>query len=311
MSTILITGGTGMVGTRLTEILLERGHEVIILSRNPLPAAQLPKGVQHAKWDIGKKYIDPEAFASADHIIHLAGAGVADKRWNTKRKAEIVNSRADSGALLVHAMQTITNKIQSVHSASGIGWYGADTPQSLKSGFTEEAPADTEFLGETCRIWEENIQGVSSLGKRLTIFRIGIVLSNSGGALVEFKKPIRFGFAAILGNGQQNISWIHVDDLCEFFLKAIGDTAMQGVYNAVSPETVTNKQLTLMLAKTMRGSFFIPMHVPAFLLQWVLGEMSIEVLKSAKVNSFKTQGTGFKYQYPTLAEAIKQLIHPL
>lgn len=311
MSTILITGGTGMVGTRLTEILIEKGHEVIILSRNPLPAAQLPKGVRHAKWDINKKFIDPIAFAAADHLIHLAGAGVADKRWNKKRKAEIVNSRAESGALLVHAMQTIPNKIKSVHSASGIGWYGADTYKSLETGFTEEEPADTEFLGETCRIWEQQIQGIQALGKRLTIFRIGIVLSNSGGALVEFKKPIRLGFAAILGNGKQNISWIHLDDLCHLFLKAIDDASMQGVYNAVAPETVTNKHLTLSLAKMMRASFYIPIHVPAFLLRWILGEMSIEVLKSAKVNSFKIQGTGFRYQYPFLSEALKDLIHPL
>lgn len=311
MSTILITGGTGMVGTKLTEVLIEQGHDIIILSRNPLPTAQLPKGVQHAKWDITKKYIDPIAFAAADHIIHLAGAGVADRRWNKKRKAEILSSRADSGALLVHALQNIPNKIQSVHSASGIGWYGADTHQSLQGGFTEEDPADAAFLGETCRIWEQEIAGVKALGKRLTIFRIGIVLSNTGGAFVEFKKPIQFGFAAILGNGKQIISWIHINDLCGLFLKAIEDQSMHGVYNAVAPETVTNKHLTLSLAKEMRGKFFIPIQVPAFLLQWVLGEMSIEVLKSAKVNSYKTQGTGFRYQYPFLLDAIKALIHPL
>ncbi len=311
MSTILITGGTGMVGTRLTEILIAKGHEVIILTRKPLLSALLPKGVSHAKWDLGKKFIDPAAFAAADHIIHLAGAGVADQRWNKKRKEEIVNSRADSGALLVHALQTLPNKVQSVHSASGIGWYGADTKKSLQTGFTEEDPADTAFLGETCSIWEQQIQGVQALGKRLTIFRIGIVLSNSGGALKEFKKPIRFGFAAILGNGKQIISWIHIDDLSSLFLKALEDPTMQGVYNAVAPETVSNKGLTIALAKSMRGRFFIPIHVPAFLLKWVLGEMSIEVLKSAKVNSFKTQGTGFNYQYPFLADAINQLIHPL
>jgi uncharacterized protein (TIGR01777 family) len=310
MSTILITGGTGMVGTKLSEILIENGFDIIILSRNPLPAAQLPKGIRHAKWDLSKKYIDPEAFAAADHIVHLAGAGVADKRWNKKRKEEIVNSRAESGALLVHALQNIPNKIQSVHSASGIGWYGADTQRSLHTGFTEDAPADTEFLGATCKIWEEKIEGVKALGKRLTIFRLGIVLSNTGGALVEFKKPIGLGFAAILGNGKQNISWIHIDDLCHLFLKAITDASMQGVYNAVAPETVTNKHLTISLAKAMCGNFYIPIHVPAFLLELVLGEMSIEVLKSAKVNSFKTQGTGFQYQYPFLADAIKALIHP-
>lgn len=311
MSTIMITGGTGMVGTRLTEILVAQGNEVIILTRNPLPAAHLPKGVTHAHWDLDQKIIDPKAFAAADHIVHLAGAGVADKRWNKKRKAEIINSRADSGALLVHAMQTLPNKIQSVISASGIGWYGADGPASLKNGFTEDAPADTAFLGATCKIWEEKIQGVTQFGKRLVICRIGIVLSNAGGAFPEFKKPIKFGIAAILGSGHQNISWIHIDDLCGIFIKAISDNTMQGVYNAVAPEIVTNKQLTISLAKLIRKNFFIPFHIPAFLLEWVLGEMSIEVLKSTRVNSFKIQGAGYRYQYPDLATALKQLVNRL
>lgn len=311
MSTILITGGTGMVGTRLTEVLIKEGHEVIILTRTPLLANLLPKGVTHAKWDIHKKLIDPQAFAAADYVVHLAGAGVADKRWNKKRKEEILSSRADSGALLVNAMQTLPNKIKTVISASGIGWYGADTHKTEQAGFREDAPADTAFLGKTCSIWEQNIQGVTAHEKRLVIFRIGIVLSNRGGALVEFKKPIRMGFAAILGNGKQYISWIHIDDLCEMFIKAMDDQTMHGVYNAVAPEIVTNKKLTLALAKSMRNRFFIPIHVPAFLLRWILGEMSIEILKSTKVNSYKIQGTGFHFRYPTLSQAIKQLIHPL
>ncbi len=311
MSTILITGGTGMVGTRLTEILIEEGHEVIILSRNPLSANLLPKGVTHAKWDLDKKWIDPQAFALADHIVHLAGAGVADKRWDKKRKEEILNSRSESGKLIVQTMQSVPNKIKSVISASGIGWYGADTSSTPSTGFTETAPADAQFLGETCRIWEQNIQGVSEFGARLVVFRIGIVLSNTGGAFVEFKKPIKLGFAAILGNGKQHISWVHIDDLCGMFIKAMEDQTMHGVYNAVAPEIVTNKKLTIELAKSMKGRFFIPIHVPAFLLRLVLGEMSIEILKSTKVNSYKIQSTGFHYRYPTLSEAIHQLIDPL
>jgi len=308
MATILITGGTGMVGTRLTEILLEQGNQVIILTRKPLPAERLPKGVQHAHWDIDQKIIDPVAFAAADHIVHLAGAGVADKRWNKKRKEEIVSSRAVSGELLVHAMQTIPNKIQSVISASGIGWYGPDTNASLQNGFTEDAPADDAFLGATCKVWEEKIQGVTPLNKRLVICRIGIVLSKAGGALPEFKKPISMGVAAILGTGKQNISWIHIDDLCGIFIKAMNDQNMQGVYNAVAPEIVTNKQLTLTLAKLIRKNFFIPFYVPAFLLKWVLGEMSIEILKSTRVNSYKIQGAGYHYQYPSLKAALQQLV---
>lgn len=312
MATILITGGTGMVGTRLTELLIEKGHSVIILTRNvPSTANETYPGIRYMQWDINEAVIDPEAISEADYIVHLAGAGVADKRWNKKRKEEIVSSRVKSSDLLVQAMHHTPNKIKAVISASGIGWYGADTGKSRKHGFMEDAPADTEFLGETCRLWEHHIAPVSKMGKRLAIFRIGIVLSNSGGALAEFKKPIKLGIATILGTGNQNISWIHIDDLCNLFIEAIENETMQGVYNAVAPETVTNKHLILALAKGMRGSFFIPFHIPAFLLKWILGEMSIEVLKSAKVNSFKIQSAGYHHAYPTLGKALKQLLHKL
>lgn len=311
MATILITGGTGMIGTRLTELLISQGHEVIILTRNPLPANLLGKGIRHAAWDLEKNWIDPQAFAAADHLIHLAGAGVADKRWDDKRKAEIINSRALSGKLIVHALQTIPNKIQTVLSASGIGWYGADTIITPATGFTEDAPADTEFLGETCRVWEQNIEAVKDLEKRLVIFRIGIVLSNGGGALAKFKQPIQFGLAAILGDGKQYISWIHIDDLCGLFIKGIEDKNMQGVYNAVAPEIVTNKNLVLTMAKMIKHRFFIPIHVPVFLLKLILGEMSIEILKSTKVNSNKVQLMGYHFQYPTIVTALKQLLKPL
>jgi len=310
MSTILITGGTGMIGTRLTEILVEKGYEVIILTRKKVQLKHKSSAVRYAQWDIAKKWIDPEAFASTDVIIHLAGAGVADERWNKKRKAEIVSSRTETGDLLLHAIQHLPNKIQTVISASGIGWYGADDKHSLEQGFTEDAPADTAFLGETCKLWEHSMSAVKDFSKRLVVFRTGIVLSNTGGALVEFKKPIQLGFAAILGNGEQQISWIHIDDLTAMYLKAIEDQSMQGVYNAVAPAPVTNKVLTMALASLMRNNFFIPIHVPAFLLKWILGEMSIEILKSCKVNSFKIQSTGYHFRYPTIAEALQQLVHP-
>ncbi|MFC4232359.1 TIGR01777 family oxidoreductase [Parasediminibacterium paludis] len=306
MATVLITGGTGMVGQHLMELLVVKGYDVIIVSRGPSKMRPHAK-VSHAQWNIDTQEIDAEALAKADHIIHLAGAGVADKRWTTERKQEIVDSRTKSSATLVTALAKLPNKVQTVVSASAIGWYGADTAESLINGFTEDAPADTEFLGETCRLWEKSIAPVIQLGKRLVKLRIGIVLSNTGGALVEFKKPLQFGIAGILGNGKQMISWIHVEDLCKLFVYAIEQPQMQGAYNAVASKPVTNKELTITLAKMLKKSLFIPLYIPAFVLKVMLGEMSIEVLKSTNVSNKKLLSTGFKYDFATIEAALENL----
>ncbi|MEN9685628.1 MAG: hypothetical protein RLZZ28_1414 [Bacteroidota bacterium] len=306
MATVLITGGTGMIGKRLAEMLAAKGFELIILSRKKTNIALTQ--VSYAKWDISSGEIDRHAIEKADYIIHLAGAGVADKRWSDKRKKEIVKSRTASSALLVNALKTIPNKVKALISISAIGWYGPDTAQSLKHGFTEEAPADTAFLGETCRLWEESIAPVEQLGIRLVKLRTGIVLSNTGGALAEFQKPLKAAVAAVLGNGQQIISWIHIDDLCAMFLYALEKDTMTGVYNAVAPFPVTNKKLTLALAEQLRGSSFITMAIPAFILKIILGEMSIEVLKSANVNCSKVQKEQFNFQYPSIGDALKALL---
>jgi uncharacterized protein len=307
METILITGGTGTIGQSLQDLFLEKGYEVIIVTRDP--SRQSPKqGVSYAAWDIQRQTIDAWAISKASHIIHLAGAGVADKRWSADRKKEILNSRTQSCALLVKVLQEIPNQVKTVVSASAIGWYGPDTRESRQHGFSEEAVSDASFLGDTCFQWEKSIQPVSGLDKRLVILRTGIVLSNLGGAFVEFKKPLKAGIAAILGTGDQMISWIHTDDLCHMYLHAIRNESLHGVYNAVAPEPVTNSQLTLTLARQMRGRFFIPVHVPSFLLKIMLGEMSIEVLKSATVSAGKIQKAAFVFQYPAIDAALTQLL---
>ena len=223
MPTILITGGTGLIGTALRQLLTENGYRVIILSRNPQPkdrptqVAGSPAdtaSVTTCHWDPSTGAIDPDAIRLADHIIHLAGAGVADARWTKKRKQEILESRINGCATLVKALREIPNNIKTVISSSAIGWYGPDPIIPNPQPFEEPAPAYTDFLGETCRRWEEAIAPVTALGKRLVIIRTGIVLSSKGGAMKEFIKPIRLGVAAILGDGRQAISWIHIDDLC-------------------------------------------------------------------------------------------------
>ena len=307
MATVLITGGTGTIGKRLSAMLVEKGYQVIILTRNVETAKQQSPAITFAGWDVNKNYIDAGAVQKADHIIHLAGANVADGRWTDKRKQEIVDSRTKSSSLLVKALRENDNKVKTVISASATGWYGPDTPKSLQFGFKEDEPADTDFLGETCRLWEDGIQPVQVLGKRLIKLRTGIVLSKDGGAYVEFKKPLKGGLATIMGSGKQIVPWVHVDDICRMYIYAIEHESMQGVYNAVAPHPVSNKQLILTIAQKLNPHFYIPVHAPAFALKLALGEMSIEILKSVTASADKMVATGFNYLYPTIDTAVKEL----
>jgi uncharacterized protein (TIGR01777 family) len=318
MATILITGGTGMIGKALTKALLEKDHSVIILTRKIQDtvngirdkASRIPyhtSRIQYSTWDIEKQTIDEDAITKADHIIHLAGAGVADKRWTKKRKQEIVDSRVKSGELIVKALNETSNNVKAVISSSGIGWYGPDRVIPNPDPFTEKDPANDDFLGDTCLKWEKSLEPAPFLGKRLVKFRTGIVLSNDGGALKEFIRPMRFGIATILGNGKQIISWIHIDDLVKLYMAAIENEKINGVYNAVAPVPVSNKEFILQLARIKRGKLFVPIHVPAFVLKLVLGEMSVEVLKSATVSCNKILDMGFIFLYPSIAEAIRSL----
>src|SRR5436190_2262145 len=304
METVLITGGTGMIGKALTQALTERGFHVIILTRNA--SKQKPTtNISFAEWDIQKQTLDKNAFAKADYIIHLAGASVAEKRWTKKRKQEIVSSRVDSGKLIIDSLINLPNKVKTVISATAIGLYGPDKSDQKK--FTEADPSSNDFLGQTCKQWEAAIEPASFFGKRLVKIRIGIVLSNEGGAYVEFKKPLKFGFATILGNGKQIVSWIHIDDLIRAVLFAMENEKMEGVYNAVAPHPVSNKELVLEIARKVKCKSFIQVPVPTFALKIRLGEMSVEVLKSATVSSEKIQQAGFIFQYPDLGSAISQL----
>lgn len=307
MSTILITGGTGLLGSALSTALVDKGHEVIILSRKPRPSSN--PAISYKVWDVQAQTIDQAAITAADYIVHLAGAGVADKKWSRDRKKEIVESRTQSSALLVKALAQGPNKVKAVVSASAIGYYGDDANRSPKrKTFTEEMRPDKEFLGETCRLWEESIDPVGKSGRRLVKLRIGIVLSNDGGALPEFKKPVRFGIAGVLGSGKQIISWIHIEDLCRMMIFAIENQQMEGVYNAVAPAPVRNKDLTLLMAEKMKGRFFVHLHVPAFVLKAMLGQMSTEVLKSATVSCEKIRTAGFGFLYPSIEAALDNLI---
>ena len=294
-----------MVGQALTSYLLNRGYQVIVLSRSVKKSSQ--QHLSYAVWDIEKQYIDSNALSTADIIVHLAGESVASKRWSAKRKQEIIDSRVKSGALLVKALKENNHKVKTLIAASAIGWYGPDTQSSLQNGFNETDSFDNSYLGTTCQKWEESVQSVSALGIRLVTLRIGIVFNKMGGALAEFIKPAKFGMATILGTGNQIVSWIHQDDLCKMILFAAENQVMNGVYNAVAPNPINNKDLVNAIASKMH-KFHFTLKVPVFVLKMMLGEMSIEVLKSANVSSKKIQSAGFVFDYPNVKEALNQIL---
>jgi uncharacterized protein (TIGR01777 family) len=306
MTTILITGGTGLIGSALAKFLAAKGCQVIILSRRPKQASG---NISYAAWDPLQQTIDANAVQQADYIVNLAGAGINDKRWSKKRKEEIITSRVQSGSLIVKALKEIPNQVKAVIGISGIAWYGDDAKRDIsKRAFTETDPADDDYLGQVCVQWENAIKPVDDLEKRLVILRCPPVFSNTGGAFVEFKKPVTFGIAAILGNGRQIISWVHIEDFCRMIWFAIENEKIHGIYNAASPQPISNRNFTLQLAEKVKGRYFIPVHVPVFMLKLAVGGVSVEVLKSATISSEKISQAGFQFLYPSVDAALHNLL---
>ncbi len=305
METILITGGTGLTGKVLSQHLVSQGFHIIILTRNKQAKSE-NNNISYAYWDYKSKQIDINAILKADHIIHLAGAGVVDHKWTDAYQQEIIDSRTQTLSLIIDQLRHHPHHVKSIISSSAIGWYGAD--KSNQEAFTETAPADNTFLGHTCQLWESAADQAIDLGIRVCKVRTGIVLSEKGGALTEFLKPVKMGIAAILGNGQQTVSWIHIDDLCGIYLHLIQNKELGGAFNAVSPIPVSNKTLTISLAEIMHKRYYVPIHVPAFIIKIMMGKRSVEVLKSTTVSAEKIRKSGFTFLYPGIEVALRQLL---
>ncbi len=300
--TIGITGGTGFVGTHITNALVAKGYHVIIFSRSNRQSSK--KQVSYAHWDPSKEQIDLQSLQKLDAVIHLAGAGVADKRWTTKRKQIIEKSRTEVTRFLVNALKEHANNCKTFLAASAIGYYGPDRDNSQP--FTEEDRHFDDFLGNTCYKWEqESLKAQEQF--RTAIIRIGIVLGSESGAFVEFEKPTRFGVLPILGSGKQMVSWIHVKDLASIFIHTLDHEKVTGITNGVAPNPVSNKQLMRTIAQ-IKGGLKIPVPVPAFALKVMLGEMSVEVLKSCTVSSDKTVSLGYEFIHPTIEDAVADLL---
>lgn len=296
---ILITGGTGLVGSRLTELLRQRGHRVSHLGRTRRDG-EIPSYT----WNIEQHQIDPEAFEGTDAIVHLAGAGIADKPWTEERKREIQESRTNSTRLLAEVLRKTSHNIKTVVTASAIGYYGFENREEV---FTEDSEAGKDFLANVTLRWEREADAFDELGMRTVKIRIGIVLSKTGGALEEIARPVKYFVGAPLGSGDQFMSWIHLDDLCYIFVKAVEDGSMRGAYNGVSPYPLTNRALTKAIAKLLGRPLFLP-PIPSFVLRLLLGEMADLVLQGSKVSADKIIRAGYEFKFPDINNALQDLL---
>ena len=295
---VLLTGGSGLIGRHLTQLLLDNGYEVSHLSRTP----ENDSRVKTFLWNVKKNEIDAACITGVDTIVHLAGAGVAEKRWTDKRKKEIIESRTRSIWLIYDLLKKKNHLVKSVISASATGFYGDRDGQIL----TEHTTPGDDFLAEVCLKWEAAVDEGVELGLRIVKLRTGIVLDKNGGALPQMANPVKWGIGSPLGDGRQWMPWIHWQDVAYLYFYAITNTKLKGVYNMAAPNPVTNQQFTLVLAKQLHRPLWAP-KVPAFLLKLLFGEMSIVILGSAKVSCQKIEETGFKFKYLDLAAALNEI----
>lgn len=297
---VLITGGTGLIGKHLTSLLLNKGHKVSLLSRKK-------KDIPNVKvylWDIEKGFIDTDALKNIDYIIHLAGAGIADKRWTDKRKQEIIDSRIRPIQLINQHLKEQRIKLKAFISASGIGFYGSDTGETR---LDENSPAGNDFIATCTKAWEAQTEKFTQATRTVSL-RTGIVLSNDGGALPMLIQPIKLGIGVSLGSGKQWMSWIHIDDMCQLYLQALEDEKIQGAYNAVASGPVRNEELIKTTAEVLKRPLWLP-NVPAFVMKILFGELSTIVLGGNYVkNKRVSEELSFSYQFTSLKEALVDLL---
>ena len=293
---VLITGGSGLVGSVLQPMLEQAGYEVILLSRNV-------KNEQSFLWDVEKNFIDKQAIIKCHHVVHLAGAGIADKTWSDARKKEIIDSRVDSTNLLIKSLKQHQKELKTVVAASAIGYYGFETSEHI---YSELDPPAKGFLADTCVAWEKATQQFDEVSDRLVQFRIGVVLDKNGGALKKMAQPVHFYAGAAIGSGKQYMAWIHVKDLCALILFALQNEKTKGVYNAVSSTHIHNEDFTKAIGKALHKPIILP-HIPAFIIRTLFGEMSGMVLEGSRVSNQKIIDAGFKFKFENIDEALADL----
>ena len=298
---VLIAGGSGSIGNHLTKLLLQSGFKVSWLSTQNNQEG----GSATFHWNPSKNLIDPKALEGIDYLINLAGAGIADKKWNKERKKMLIESRVRSTEFLMEKTIETGTALKVYISASAIGYYGYDSGSIEKK---EGSRFGDDFLATLTKEWEAAADGFATAGIRTVKLRTGLVLSEEKGLWPRLAKIIKLGLAAPLGSGEQYMSWIHIEDLCLIYKEVIENDRMEGVYNAVSPEPASNKEFTKIAARVLKKPFFMP-NVPGFVMKLFYGELASALLGSSRVSSEKIMQEGYEFKYPELEEALKSLLN--
>lgn len=295
---ILITGATGLVGKKIISALQKAGHTISILSRkdNYIP------GVKTYVWDVYHDKIDRNCMTGIDTIIHLAGENIAAKKWTPKRKQQIIDSRVLSTQLLYKTIKETKATINTMVSASAVGYYGDCGEEIL----TEDSPSGYGFMADCCKQWEDAVDKGKSQGIRIVKLRIGVILAKGEGALHSLAQPIKFFVGAPLGSGKQWVPWVHIDDIIAMFTNAVENPLMNGAYNACAPFPVTNATLTKSLAQTLHRPMW-PFNVPESLLKLILGEMSEVISISTNASAQKLLSADFRFKYTQLKDALSDI----
>lgn len=301
MKTVLISGGSGMIGRYLSEKLIQKNYLVRWLSRKKVKSNN--EKIKVFQWSIEKGEIDLSVFENVEYVINLSGAGIVDKRWTEAYKREILNSRVKSAHLLVGSILKENVPIRKFVGASAIGFYGMKKDEMV---YEENSSSGDDFLSEVCLRWEEAYHPLIDKKINWALLRIGLVLSHTGGIYAKLKPLFQLGLGCALGNGRQYMSWIHIDDLCGMIIYLLENENICGVYNAVSTDYVTNAEFSRRLAQSFNSPFFLP-NVPEYLLKLILGERYKMFTSGVKVSNEKIRKTGFQFQFSKLEDALTDL----
>lgn len=303
MKKVLITGASGLVGRRLTELLLSKGYAVNVLGRTQAANSQVPPAAAYYTWNVDKGKIEPEALEGVSAIIHLAGAGVAEKRWSDERKKEIIDSRVKSAQLLFNHLKKNKHAVKTFISAAAVGYY-ADCGEEV---VTEEHAAGEGFLSEVCQKWEAAAVKFSQLNIREVRCRIGIVLAKEGGALPELTKTFPLGVAGYFAKSPLYYPWIHIDDVCGIMIHALENEPMHGAYNTTAPAPLPMKNLMQEIVKAKKAKAAV-VPVPPFAIKLAMGEMSEMLLSSQRCSAAKIMESGYRFKYAEIGKALKAVV---
>ncbi|MEI6090948.1 MAG: TIGR01777 family oxidoreductase [bacterium] len=296
MEKVLITGGTGLIGTYLRNELHRRGYGTVILSRR--------SGTGLVKWDVENEFIASDAFDGVNHIIHLAGENVADKRWSEARKKSILESRTKSAQLILNELQVRNIHLKTFVSASAVGYYGTVTGDIL---FVETTPGGNDFLADVCQKWEQSALALTNVADRVCILRTGLVLALNGGLLKRLLLPAKMGISVVFGDGKQFMPWIHIKDLCNMYIKSIEDGNFSGIYNAVSPNSVTNREFSDILGKALNKRQLI-IKIPQIVVSIIFGELGQVLVSGSKISAKKIIEAAYEFEFTDLEKAFRDLI---